>query len=572
MSYELGQQYEMRVVDARVDSAGNRYVLLCDDNNPSAQIRIYNILKCQIDNLPETMYVMVYRVDEFGHVKFKQDEARLMKEHYKIGKLYPFTVVEVRDDINTKAPYYVIEDDFTAHRYYFKGEQKLQLNDNCILEVEGFTDKGFVRFIEMKHYDETQVEHDAEKSDADLEKRLMEVWRSLPIIDVGDESDTLELKTSIVFTPEKGEPNIDRQLRYGIIRELVGFMNKQGGQLYIGISDKEKRLVGIEADYDYLNDGEDEYNGSYKPNNDGYELKIRNAIDRLCPNVANSLIDFNFVKQQNRTYCVINVKQSKRPIFMDGNLLYQRQGNRVKLLKGDEITFFVTDRMTVSINAMIEYDGGTMDIDSMMERMRSLLNERNYVPIELPRKVLGEVDHWIVWYEDGTWRRQREKSAEATVYVQVPVLKELKDGLLVFCYEDNKINVMNLKDFIRKVNMNKLEKKRPGWKPGLKPKDIFLMHPTDFLVGYSIDSDGVQHVKLHSIADYRVTAKADNDGSTFLPKGSQILSYAVLGAEHKKKVQHLIEPKQGRSTTAGTALSSMQVQNEIEFLKNTLQQ
>ena len=120
--------------------------------------------------------------------------------------------------------------------------------------------------------------------------------------------------------------------------------------------------------------------------------------------------------------------------------------------------------------------------------------------------------------------------------------------------------------------MNKLEKKRPGWKPGLKPKDIFLMHPTDFLVGYSIDSDGVQHVKLHSISDYRVTAKADNDGSTFLPDSSKILSYAVLGAEHKKKVQHLIVPKRKRSTDPGTALSSLQVQNEIEYLKNALQQ
>ena len=86
MNYELGQQYEMRVVDTRFDSAGNKYVLLEDNNNPSAQIRVYNILKCQIDNLPETMYVKVYRIDEFGHVKFKQDEARLVKEHCRSAR------------------------------------------------------------------------------------------------------------------------------------------------------------------------------------------------------------------------------------------------------------------------------------------------------------------------------------------------------------------------------------------------------------------------------------------------------------------------------------------------------
>lgn len=43
MNYEVGKQYEMRVVDIRVDSAGYNYIALHDDD-PSKEYRVYNIL------------------------------------------------------------------------------------------------------------------------------------------------------------------------------------------------------------------------------------------------------------------------------------------------------------------------------------------------------------------------------------------------------------------------------------------------------------------------------------------------------------------------------------------------
>ena len=149
MSYELGQQYEMRVIDIRKDSAGYDYIALQDDD-PSKEYRVYNILKCQHESLPATLYVKVKSIDQFGRIKFQQDEGRLNREHYKVRKLYAFEVIDVKEDFNTNAPYYVIEDDFTMHKYYFKGEQKYKIGDGCILEVEGFTDKGFLKLKEAK--------------------------------------------------------------------------------------------------------------------------------------------------------------------------------------------------------------------------------------------------------------------------------------------------------------------------------------------------------------------------------------------------------------------------------------
>jgi hypothetical protein len=54
MNYEVGKQYEMTVVDIRKDSAGYNYIALHDDD-PSKEYRVYNILKCQYDSLPDTL-------------------------------------------------------------------------------------------------------------------------------------------------------------------------------------------------------------------------------------------------------------------------------------------------------------------------------------------------------------------------------------------------------------------------------------------------------------------------------------------------------------------------------------
>lgn len=580
MDYKLGEQYEMRVVGIRVDGNGFNYIALHDDD-PSKEYRVYNILKCQYESLPETLYVKVKSIDAFEKIKFCQDEGRLNQEHYKVGKLYPFEVKDVREDTNTGAQYYILEDEFTSHRYYFKGEKKYNIGEDCKLEVEGFTDKGFLKLKEMEHhFEETPVEHAIELVSNDETPLRTNDWESLPTANFGEEGETLEYKTTIVFPPDSnGVANIDKQIN-NIIKVLVAFMNTEGGVLYIGIHDRSRKIIGIENDFEHLNDSERDI-FEYQENIDGYQLKIRNTIEGICTGVAGSLVHFSFNTVNGKTYCKIEVDKAKRPVYIDGKELYVRRGNRNKMLKDEDITMFVYDRMSLSIKEIIDTDDLSInvnpysDLDQLKTLLHEFVNTRNsaLIPTELlPKKKLGEIDYWIIWYNDGKWKKQRDKSEEINVHLQVPIYKELKDGLLVFCYDNGKVNVMNLKDFQSKVRMNNLESKKPGWsRKGDKPKNIFLMHPTDFLVGYSIDSDGVEHVKLHSISDYTVTQSAANEGSAFIPQNDKVLQYAVIGAEHKNKVKHLIVPKGGRSNNPGPALSSPSIKNEIEYIKKVLE-
>ena len=96
------------------------------------------------------------------------------------------------------------------------------------------------------------------------------------------------------------------------------------------------------------------------------------------------------------------------------------------------------------------------------------------------------------------------------------------------------------------------------------------MHATDYLVGYSVDSNGIESVKLHAISDYGTTASAANQGAPFLPDTSRIVTYAIIGAEHKKNVAHLIVTKAKRSVEVGTPLSSPSQKEEIDYLEKIL--
>jgi hypothetical protein len=55
-----------------------------------------------------------------------------------------------------------------------------------------------------------------------------------------------------------------------------------------------------------------------------------------------------------------------------------------------------------------------------------------------------------------------------------------------------------------------------------------------------------------------------------LPDTSRIETYAVIGAEHKKNIAHLIVTKAKRSVEVGTPLTSPALKNEIEYLENIL--
>ena len=172
----------------------------------------------------------------------------------------------------------------------------------------------------------------------------------------------------------------------------------------------------------------------------------------------NSLIEFSFHEQDGLEYCIITVKKSKRPVWFNGVQLWIRQGCRNKQLKGDDITLFVTGLMTISIQDKIELEG--IDIIQLDSNLRDkMLKNMIYTPQSIgelpPPPALDEIDYWINWLDDGRWKRTREKATDRDYCIQVPVLKNINDPRILFCYKSGSVNCMKLSCFRRNTNMNK---------------------------------------------------------------------------------------------------------------------
>ena len=566
--FEIGKTYEFETIEIRQDSrTGVDYIALRDDTCDT--FRVYNILKYQYDDLPEKITAIVKDLDIFGRPKLRQETESIYKKIYDFGKEYSFKITDIKQDIcsRTKAEYYELEDEWCVHRCYFK-EQHHQIGDICAFTVEGMSDNGDYLIIEEPKLHLRTLIYDTGSpiNYNDSSSSEQDCVNKCPILDLGEESTTLEYKTSIVF--QNGKADVDRQL-FVIVKTLVAFMNAEGGDLYIGVHDKTRQLIGIKEDLPHLNDGEDdEYNGQYDQTIDKYQLKIRHALQRLSQGVAEQQIEFDFPVQQGIQYCHIHIKKANRPIWVNDHLLFQRTGNRITLLKKDEINTFVFDRMREAISGFTNAESNSLTPEKLAEVIK-IVNNAHRKSIAAPKQDLdpSEVDYYIVWFENGSWKRVRDVSIEQEAMLVLPVQKTEREGLLVFCYNSGNVNEVKLSLFKAGVNLNRLVTSKPGFNPKEKPNDIFLVNTNHFIAIYASDEHGTEYVKVHRVTDINPTQSGKNQGCRIIPQGDKILSYKLISGEHENKIKPLIYPK-SKTREAGIPISSVAQHNVIEYISS----
>ena len=567
--FEIGKIYEFEAIEIRQDDrTGVDYIALRDDTCDT--YRVYNILKFQYEELPEKITAIVKSIDPFGRPKLKQETASIYKRIYEFGKDYVFKVTDIKRDICSpvKAEYYQLEDEWCVHRCYFK-EQLHQIGDVCTMMVEGISDNGDYLIIkEAGQQNKAKVQKTNSPIDDKNEENSHNTRGQYPILDLGEESTTLEYKTSIVF--RDGQPDVDKQL-FVIVKTMVAFMNAEGGDLFIGVHDKTRQLIGIKDDLPHLNEGEDdEYNGQYEPTVDKYQLKIRHALERLSQGVTEQLVEFEFPEEQGVQYCHVRVKKAKRPIWIKDHLLFQRTGNRITLLGNDDITNFVYERMQVAIRDIVDIEGlgdVTLTPEKLAEVVK-LVNNAHRKAVAAPQitQDTTKVEYYLVWYQDGTWKKVNDASAEQNVFCVIPVHKADSNGLLVFCYNSGFVNEVLFTKFRSGSKLNKIQK--DGFCAKEKPAHIFLVNPNYFLAVYSSDQHGSEHVKVHRITDINPTGAAKNQGSLIIPRGEKVQSFKIVPGEFENKIASLIYPKNKTSNEHGVPIDSLACSDAIVFLNS----
>ena len=231
MSYQKDTVYSFHVKGLVVDpNTGKEFAEVYDPADGNRLYRIYNLFNGQLYDLPAVLPVKVKKIDEaMGRIFFCQDEASTLRLQYEVGETYEFQICDEKTDYNSKAPYYVVEDDFAEHRYYPDSDSDKTLGDSVKLQVQSIDDRGFLCLrnpLDGKRAARTVPRQTSATP-------VVAAIANYPIFDGGDEGTTLEYKTSIVFPPgNDGAPDVDKQL-FTIVKEIAAFLNSEGGMVHI---------------------------------------------------------------------------------------------------------------------------------------------------------------------------------------------------------------------------------------------------------------------------------------------------------------------------------------------------
>lgn len=144
---------------------------------------------------------------------------------------------------------------------------------------------------------------------------------------IGKEDNYREFKSSIYYN-YNNTLDVEKQ-SFVILKTICGFLNSQGGSLFIGVNDKGD-IIGLSNEYSNL---------IGKQNSDNYERFIRNYIVSNFNKDVNSLIEFKFHSFLNSEYLELVIPEYNIPISLK-NEFYQRQGNETRILKGNDLTLF----------------------------------------------------------------------------------------------------------------------------------------------------------------------------------------------------------------------------------------
>ena len=155
------------------------------------------------------------------------------------------------------------------------------------------------------------------------------------------ESDHIELKSTLRWDLIERKEN--KELEKVVLKTVCAFNNFDGGNLFIGVSDKGQ-ILGLE----------DDYKNKFE-NRDNFELHLRNLLNNAysVSYVAEN-IKINFPQPKKNEICQVTVNKGKKPLFLEttnskGNdkkeRFYIRNGNQsIEIEKISEIVDYALER------------------------------------------------------------------------------------------------------------------------------------------------------------------------------------------------------------------------------------
>lgn len=302
---------------------------------------------------------------------------------------------------------------------------------------------------------------------------------------LGRENEKVEFKSSIVYPAGNTIPNMKQQSEI-ILQTIAGFLNAEGGTLYLGVSDTGL-AVGLKEDYSYM-----------VCNSDGYERFIRQRIITTMGKDINSIIHVDFPQYGTREICSITIPCYGKLIKLQG-VVWQRQGNSTVLLDGNALVKQqkrknnmlqteidrISEKNIELVTENLQQNSDTQTAvaaafaASLEKKKKKLKNKpkKNVISTSLLRPnpyaeepISGQVVTYLSLLDNGGYILEDKFSNMENAILTLAINTEEMGGSLLLCYENAFVNRVPLKILLKK-------KRDYTYKNGVN-KDSHLIYAT----------------------------------------------------------------------------------------------
>lgn len=381
------------------------------------------------------------------------------------------------------------------------------------------------------------------------------------LTNLGLEDGEKEFKASLVYVAGKSmEANMSQQTKV-ILKAITGFLNSNGGVLYIGVRDTGD-VIGLKADFDYMKCGED-----------GYERLIRSRIVSTLGKDINGLISFKFVTYGDRVICEIHVpRYSKLVSFED--VVWQRQGNETRMLEGVSLLLQEERRQEEEKQKKMSlHESGQVAVPDAGKEDKKIKSKKekpavNRIPTSLLR--INQLDSdtsdkeviafWSI-LESGEYIITNEMPRMSGISCMIAIQENEQDGYFLLGYENGYINKVAVKTILSK-------KRKYAYKNG-RAKEVQLMFisiasDSDLVFIRTIKND-TEFYKMYPVSLLKVNLDLSHKGSpVFSFNFGSMLQWDVVPVSLADQMDRL---QNSLLTYQGISVNSNGFDREMKFIR-----
>lgn len=333
-------------------------------------------------------------------------------------------------------------------------------------------------------------------------KSLLNVNVELPqIYSFGEENQTTEFKTSIVFPPNNNMREDIKQQTFNIMKVICGMANSYGGKLYLGVYDTGT-AKGLADDLQF-----------FEGSKDKFDLYVRNQIRASLGDLVNASIVIEHPEAGKHWIYVIKVSASKTPVTLKlDNKLYIREGTSTYPIELTQLLEIMEERdfsiYDTKPSELTEDDieNNVITTDEKPKETVTKAKVNNFSDDIIRTSVLRSniTENWMDGYGEetacylriesiGNWCILDDVAWEDGI-MTLAIHNDELDGSLIIVYEDGKVSRVPIDQLTDKTRGAKY--KMYGHK---KPIFICPVHKDDALLTAYEDDKGRQFLRLDDV-------------------------------------------------------------------------